>query len=197
MGARRQPQTEQEYWEAIEGFGGIVWGLNHDLADERIEDNTGAVAKDVAKMQKTLERLAKEACEKFGIVHPQDYPKDYHPGQELPPLPEGKRIHYWDWYRSMRNAYFLKEYNSLICSACPLSEGSEKFISLGGTIPCSVFHGVIYKLVTPFACAMTNSSKDWSRERLLNEIHAKGGHNGLAVFLEKETQLKASTGNPL
>lgn len=185
MKLEKQPETEREYWEAIEELGGFIWGMNHDLADGRIEDPAGGVARDVDDAKTISNRLVRELGEKFGVIHPEDCPKVSF--DQTPLLaPEGK-TYYWDWYRRMKEESYRAEYANLICSACPFSEGVERMIRLGGVIPCSVFSGMIYRLVAPHICGMTH---DWGQAKLYDEIHTRHGAEALAAFQRKEAELK-------
>lgn len=38
MELQKQPETEMEYWQAIEMLGGFAWSMNHDLALSRWKD---------------------------------------------------------------------------------------------------------------------------------------------------------------
>jgi len=183
---KKQPETEMEYWETIEALGGFVWRMNHDLGDGRIEDPDGEIAQAIEEGKQILNRLATELSEKFGVIQPKDYPKT-EPGQERPPAPEGK-IYYWDWYQKMKDAVYRSDYEKIICSACPFSEGVEKMKI--GIIPCSVFPGVAYRLTAPHICLMTDWGGRWTKERLYQEIIAKGGEEALQTFKEKEKELQ-------
>lgn len=188
MKLTKQPETEVEYWEAIEVFGGYIWSTNHALCHGRIEDSSGKVAKSIEEAVAISERLIVELGEKFGVMHPRDCPK-VEPGQQLPPPPDGK-VYYWDWYKRMKESCYRRDYESIICSACPFSEGSERMISLGGVIPCGVFRGTMYKLSIPYQCGMLMPD-NWNQERLYAEIAKKGGLTALAQFQSKEQELKA------
>src|SRR3989338_4240536 len=74
MEITKQPQTEVEYWKAIEGLGGYFWSTNHGLCHGHIEDKDGEVAKSIEDARKISERLAVELGEKFGVIHPRACP---------------------------------------------------------------------------------------------------------------------------
>ena len=181
----KQPETEMEYWEAIEGLGGFIWRMNHDLADGRIKDPSGDVAEDVNDSRIISNRLVVELGEKFGVIHPVDCPK-ISLGQTPHTAPEGK-TYYWDWYKRMKGESYRVEYAKLICSACPFSAGVEQMMRLGGVIPCGVFSGVMYRLDAPHICGMT---RDWGQTKLYDEIRARHGAEALATFQRKEAELK-------
>jgi len=185
MEIKKQPETELEYWETIESLGGFIWRMNHDLADGRIKDPTGDIDKEIAEAREISTRLIGEMDGKFGVIH---YPK-VKVGQNLPPAPKGK-IYYWDWYKKMKAEAYSAEYEKLICSACPFSEGIEEMINLGGVIPCSVFRGMIYRLSAPNACAMV-CDKLWNKDGLYKEIQRQHGEEALTVFKKKEEKLKS------
>lgn len=183
----KQPETEVEYWEAIEGLGGYIWSTNHGLCHGHIEDKDGEVAKSIDEARGISERLVTELGEKFGVIHPKDCPR-VEPGQQAPPPPDGK-VYYWDWYKRMKEACYRKDYDGIICSACPLSEGLERMIALGGVIPCGVFRGMMYRLSVPYQCGMLRLD-DWNQQKLYDEITKKGGSDALTQFQKKEQELK-------
>jgi hypothetical protein len=189
MELKKQPETELEYWGAIEALGGFSWRMNHDLSDGRIDDPSGSIDQDIGSARKIQETLVAELTEKFGVIHPKDCPQ-VEIGQKQPPAPEGK-IYYWDWYEKMKKEVYHLEYEAMICSACPFSEGVDKMISLGGVVPCSVFCGMMYHLRAPHICGMTTrSSGDWSDTQLYTEILEKHGKEALVAFFAKEKELE-------
>ena len=111
----------------------------------------------------------------------------------MPSAPLGM-MWYWDWYNKMKAESYRDEYEKLVCSACPLSEGVETFIS-SNYIPCTAWNGCLNHLPQPFACAMLyrGSQDSWSRRKLLAHIKAKGGAEAVQKFEAKEAELKAAT----
>jgi hypothetical protein len=182
----KEPQTEMEYWEAIEGLGGISFSLNHDLADGRIDDKDGGMAKTIADASELSERLV-SGLKKFGIIHPKDCPK-MKMGEKKPKPPKGKK-YYWDWYEKMKEAYYKAENEKIICSACPFGRKLHKKGACNHYIPCDVFSGMIYSLSIPFECVMVGN-KLWDYQKLCDEILKKEGQAGLIRFKIKEAGLK-------
>jgi len=182
----KQPVTEMEYWETIETVGGYVWSTNHALSHGRIEDPDGEVAASVLKAQGVLEGLVGELEGKFGVIHPKNCPK-VEIGKQPTPPPEGK-TYYWDWYQRMKQESYKAEYDGMICSACPFSEGVEKMVALGGVVPCKVFSGMMYRLTRPYACGMLHGG-GWSQETLDRRITKAVGPDGLEKFRAKERGL--------
>ncbi|MFA6042309.1 MAG: hypothetical protein WCV85_04400 [Patescibacteria group bacterium] len=43
MKLEKQPETELEYWQAIESLGGFSWHTRHDMSHGRIEDKDGSI----------------------------------------------------------------------------------------------------------------------------------------------------------
>ena len=187
MKVEKHPQTELEYWEVIEGLGGFIWRMNHDLADGRIEDPTGSISKEISEARTISDLLVKELGEKFEIIHPNDCPKTKI-GQKPPPAPEGK-TYYWDWYEKTKTKAYNAEYEKIICSACPFSEGVEQMINLGGNIPCGIFTGIIHQLSAPHMCAMVDYDS-WSKDKLHQEILNQHGDEALKKFKNKEAELE-------
>ena len=185
MEITKQPITEVDYWEVIEGLGGFIWSTNHGVHHGHIYDPHGEVSKEIEEAGQLSVRFLAEACEKFGIISPSDYPK-VEQGQTLPLAPEGK-IYYWDWYKKMKNDWYQRDYDDIICSACPLSEGVQRMIDLGGVVPCSVFRGMIYHLHAPYKCGMLT---DWKKEELYEEILKNSNEETLLKFQNKEKELK-------
>ena len=176
MELKEWPKAEHEYWEAIEGLGGFIWRMNHDLAHGRIEDLKGKIDQDITEAQEISKKLVKEVCEKFGVV------------LEKSEVVSDK-IYYWDWYSKMKENWLRGEYEKIICSVCPFSEGVEEMIITGGNIPCSKWNGILYDLSKPFLCAMT--AHNWTEEELRERIIKKGGIIALEQFERKERALKA------
>lgn len=186
MELKKQPVTELEYWEIIEGLGWFIWRMNHDLADGHIEDPDGSIDHELAEAGVIQEKLVSEIGDKFNVIHSKDCPKTNF-GENPPVAPEGK-IYYWDWYKKMKEIFYKAEYDKIICSACPFSEGSEKMMALD-SIPCSVFNGMAYRLSAPHRCIMV-SCNNWSEDQLRYEIKSKFGGKTLKTFIAKESELK-------
>jgi hypothetical protein len=184
MELKRHPETELEYWAIIEELGGFIFYLNHDLADGRIQ-STPEMEKDIVDARKISKQLVGELRAKFGVVAPEDCPKREY-GKKMPDPPSGLKW-YWVWYEEMKEKAHKESYNGMICSACPLSEGVEKYISLGN-VPCGVWSGMIYQLVQPFLCAMARS-RIWTEKQLLEKIFEKGGQDAVTAFNNKRREL--------
>jgi hypothetical protein len=182
------PGTELAYWRTIETLGGFIWRLNHDAADGRITMTPG-MEKDLQDAQKIQESLVSELFVRFGVIHPKDCPQRKADG-EMPSAPLGT-MWYWDWYRKMKAESCRDEYEKIICSACPLSEGVEAFIATN-TIPCTAWRGSLYNLPQPSVCAMLHMGPQWSRRKLIANIRAKGGAEAVPRFKAKEAELKAA-----
>jgi hypothetical protein len=188
MEETKQPETEMEYWQCIESVGGFQWRLNHDLADGRIEDPDGSIAKEITRLGEVLIQLVKDVTEKFGVI-PLDQTPKTDPGKEPPPAPEGK-TYYWDWYEKCKLEFYQGLYDKIICSACPLSKGLNYFIQLN-QIPCEVFHGALYHLRANHICGMLNYG-EWTTQHLHSAIYNKAGRDALATYKAKVVALKAS-----
>ncbi len=185
MKLTKQPETEMEYWMTIESIGGFIWRMNHDMGDGRIE-STPEIEQNLSDAGKIQERLVSEISQ-FGVIAPKDCPRTKI-GEEQPKAPKGKTW-YWDWYHKMKNKFHAAEYEKIICSACPLCEGVERFTSLN-CIPCKPWRGMLYQLREPFSCAIISHSGDWNREELLDEIRKEGGDDAVVKFEAKEIMLK-------
>lgn len=186
----KNPETEMEYFEIIEGLGGFAWRMDHDLADGRVEDKTGGMDRDIQDARKISATLVSELKEKFGVIPPKECPK-VEPGKKASKAPKGK-IYYWDWYEKMKNLSQRIYYEKIICSACPFSGGVKKMIEMGGDIPCRKIHGILYRLGYPFECHLI-SFKELTPGQLYQEIMKKGGEVALTRFKIKEAGLKAVT----
>jgi hypothetical protein len=179
-----QPETELEYWGAIESLGGFIWSTNHGLSHGRIQDPEGKIGKEIVEVGELSLKLVTELGEKFGIIPPQDCPRPDNDGN-YPQPPEGKK-YYWPWYREMKDRAWEMEYESMICSACPFSKGAK---ALQISVPCSKFAGVMFHLRAPHLCGMLEVG-DWSRGHLLASI-ADMGAGMVERFLAKEEELKS------
>jgi hypothetical protein len=182
----KHPKTEIEYWQTIEGLGGFAFGMDHELADGRLSDSGGGISKDINDARHLQKQLVEELKTKFGVIPPDEYPKT-ELGQKLPKPPKGK-TYYWVWYERMKKISYQIEYETLICSACPLSKGVGYMISTGGWIPCGPWRGMIFQLTPCYRCAML---EHWDRKKLEEEIVREGGQTALVRFKIKEAGLKA------
>lgn len=196
MELKKHPETELKYFETIEGLGGFSWKMNHDLADGRIKDPDGRLGADIQQIQGVLEQLVSEVCDKFGVIHPRDCPKrnleDITHDVPLPSAPEGK-TYYWDWYKRIKRESYSKEYEGLICSACPLSEGLERMMALGGQIPCGKWRGSLYRLQAPHLCGMLTYG-DWTETELYaNILTTEHGIEALEAFQAKLKELQVAS----
>ena len=75
-------------WNYIEGVGGFIWRMNHDLGDGRIESTPG-IEKDLVTMGENI-KYAVEQLVRFGIEDPQGK-KD-----------KDGRTNYWTWYQGWK-----------------------------------------------------------------------------------------------
>ena len=75
-------------WNYIEGVGGFIWRMNHDLGDGRIESTPG-IEKDLLTMGENI-KYAVNQLVRFGVEDPQ--------GKENE---EGRKT-YWEWYRGWK-----------------------------------------------------------------------------------------------
>ena len=176
MRLAKQPKTERKFWEAIEYLEGTAYGMSRDLARGYIEDPTGEVSREITEMYELSEKLVGEACRKYGIVT-----------RKISLVP-GKML-YGDWYQKMLDNWIREEYEKIICSACPFSDGLDEMIKTGGDVPCSEWNGVLYRLGVPYLCAMT--SHNWTERELTEKIVKKGGRTALERFAKKEEDLRA------
>ena len=180
----KQPETEREYWEAIEALGGYIFSTTHAISRGHIPDSA-EVSSSVTDAQDLSGQLVDELGEKFNVLSPPQSGCD--PGTNT----EGKEP-YRDWYQRWKRTVLADEYNQLICSGCALSEGLDRFIQFGGAqIPCGPFCGAMYRLRVPFLCGMV-SGQDWTEDQLHTEIRKVGGSEAVEAFQAKEAELKAA-----
>ena len=180
MELRKWPESEMEYWKTIEELGGIIWSLNHDLADGRITTD-GKIDDELVQMQKIQEKLVYELFEKFGVVHPKDCPKAAF-GQKMPDAPFGTRW-YGDWYKDMKKESTRLWYENIICSACPYLEYQEESF-----IPCKLYSGRLYSLNHPYQCSVIAHGELKEGEFLIKLRHEHGSE-ALDRFTNKAVKL--------
>lgn len=181
MELEKQPETEQEYWAAIESLGSFTHSTYRGFMKGHVD---GSVLPDIEAAGTLQKRLAEELGVKFNIILPPDSARADAQGN-YPPPPEGKRW-YWEWYRQMKQQWLQAEYNKQICSACPFSSGDLQIFS--HQIPCQVFHGSLFRLRAEHRCGMVDCG-EWTRTKLLQQIVAKAGTDALAKFKKKEEEL--------
>jgi hypothetical protein len=156
MKLNKWPETELEYWAAIESLGGFMHRMNHGLAHGRIDDESGGVASDIMDAQEIQQKLAAEITEKFGVCH--ETADGERVGRngidgEWPELPENGKIWYWQWYEKMKVEAFRPDYEGSVCGACPFAGSLHKFAT-HHSHPCEIFPGMLNRLTVPHECAM-------------------------------------------
>jgi len=92
-------QDEHTTWARIEELGGTIWFLEHEMADGRLDSSPEIISK-LSEMRDEINAAVSDACDRFHIIHPRDYPERGSNG-ELPPAPDGYE-YYWDWYNRMK-----------------------------------------------------------------------------------------------
>lgn len=183
MELEKHPETEYEYWAAIDALGSFIASTRRGVYRGHLPTQA---LKQLESASKLSQKLVAEIEVKFGILFRPELTIQ-EPEGGYPTPPEGKRW-YWSWYHQMRKDWLAEEFNKLICSACPLSGGVEKF---DREIPCEPFSamgGSMFQLTQPHVCGLI-SFREWTREELLAKIHAKGGEEAVVAFTEKERKL--------
>jgi hypothetical protein len=77
---------EQHIWLTIEGLGGVVWRMEHDLSDGRIE-STPEIEEDLLKMRE----MSKFAARQISRFRAEVLDENGRPKKE-----------YWDWYETWK-----------------------------------------------------------------------------------------------
>lgn len=187
MNFKKKPETEKEFYEIIRYIEKVVGGIKSDASSERI---TKEIAERKIKRYKDLlEVLFSALGLRYNIVFPENFSSKNEDMATMPNAPSGK-IWYQDWYRKMKIECRKTEYEGIICSACPLSEGAEAFAS-GKYIPCIPWGAGLCSLGKPHECAMISPPQfRWKREELLAEIRKTGGgEEAVKKFERKEATL--------
>jgi len=96
--------SEVELYFLIDGIGGFIWQMNHDMADGRIpQKNHQVIDDDIEKMRQTQLEAIRELS-RIGITQPLD-----EQGRGTP--------EYWTWYRTWsawhKNKITSEEWNVL------------------------------------------------------------------------------------
>jgi len=189
MELTKQPVTEMDYWKLIKVLADIIFYNNYDLTHGNVDGNHKMkVINQRDEAIELQEKIVVELSEKFGVIRSIYYPV-VKPGETLPPAPEGK-IYYYDWYKKRKLDFYTEEYEKIICSACPLSNGLDEMMNLSGVIPCGATRGSIYHLRVPYQCGMIGT---WSKEELYFEIKKKAGEMAemaLLKFQKKKEELE-------
>lgn len=190
-GEAKPQKTEFQLWARIETLGAYMYGMRS------CQDNrplSRFERRDLQEMRSEQNQAVNEACQRFNLTHPDDMRPEQFGDNPKPPKPGTKS--YWNWYEEQKTLWLEEEYGKIICSACPMSEGFDKFKSLGGTIPCEVWPGALYKLESPERCALLPRGRSnkgmWTRDKLEQEIVERGGKGALDIFVAKETSLGQS-----
>ncbi len=181
----KQPVTEREYFDVIEGLGAMIHSTNRGIIKGHIKDSLGA-SSEVAEMAALQRRMADELETKFGVLHVSKTPTKNADGT-YPPPPEGKQW-YWSWYKQMKEQWLREEYEGEICSVCPFSSGFSA--SFTNRVPCTAIQGYMSRLMRADMCGMV-SFNYWSQEVLIEKIRANGGDEAVEKFEKKRTEIAA------
>lgn len=186
-------ESEMDIYKIIDELGGITWRINHDAADERI-NLTGNDISFIALSGRLSYFLTQKLKEKYNVIPLDECPhrlREIGDRTSVPLAPNGC-VYYWDWYEAMQNEYYRNEFESLICSACPLHE-KNPIEKLRTHIPCDVYPGSLNQLTDPWDCGMTTTvwkSQIWTYEQLYKNIKVTGGEDAVKRFKMKLLQLK-------
>lgn len=187
------PETELEYWEAIEGLGSAMYMNARLIRRGDIEDTDGSISQGIEDMAKFQKKLFDEICEKFGIIPFEDSPKTEAEQKACVP-PDGK-IFYWVWYRKLEREYSQIKYNQLLCSVCPFSQGLDAFIP-SHIVHCDFDQNVMKEFRHHHIrlCPKVAHSTDFGGEEVtLEDIHSaillNHGQEVLDVFLSKQNEV--------
>ncbi len=183
---KKQPETELEYWLAIETLGGYVSSTNRLIAKEHLPEGNTEINNSVQSAQAEQQSLLKEIGEKFGVVPPGPKTDRYDKREEVPLL-EGQKSHYWDWYEKMKLQSCTEDYELLVCSACPFSQGVQEMMRIT-QLPCSAVNGSIYGILGIGTCGAV--SRNYSEKKLFAEITKKAGKAGRDAFINKRKVLQ-------
>ncbi len=188
-------RSEMELFIVIDGYGGLIHSTARGVSKGHIDEESGD--KDINSSQAIIDDAMNELVQNYGIILPPEGPNSgfRYSEKPIPEPPEGKEW-YWVWYFKMKKEFLQGEYDKHICSACALSSGDLN--QFNTSIPCSVFRGIMNRLVVKSHCGMlplgTGSlprDHEWSKEQLLENIKGKGGEDAVTKFLNKEKELKA------
>jgi hypothetical protein len=188
MKLEKPPETPNEYYETIEAASALGYRLERDLKRGAVEDPEGKVAAEISELRTITKRLIAEACEKFHLVHPSQCPEtpDGEFNDRVKP-PAGK-TYYWVWQEAMRIAARRREYQGLICSACPYSKGVKRFIRFG-KIPCKAYQGVVRRLKAPDRCVLVDSKT--TEQDFVERIAAEHGQSARKKFEDRLASIRA------
>ncbi|MFC1640987.1 hypothetical protein ACFL2D_02985 [Patescibacteria group bacterium] len=182
----REPETELEYWEAIDGFISSSFGLGLKIQLKEMSDEDWA-DQELSRMATTIERLMTEASTKFDFVPLKDcMPAEF--GGEIPVIPHGKKS-YWTWHHDMKRKWCEDMYSHLICSACPFSLGVTRLVMFR-TTPCAYLQvGEMSRPRHNSECGLFGKSR--TPKELYQEILDAHGVEALRTFIKKYHELGA------
>ena len=178
---KKQPETEWEYFLAVEELGYYLQSTRHGLSRDHISDPDGKVAESLLAAQVLQTSLGQELSEKFGVILPRDCPQ-VAANEEMPPAPAGK-IYYKDWYDKQRTELLRLEFEDCLCSACPFTHGVT---GMRSEQLCKKDRRDIRFGPRRHACPLTTFSPLFTAEELEKKILRKAGKKGLARFQAKQ-----------
>ncbi len=148
--------SEEQLFRTIDGLGAMLHVIARSVQRGNLDEDVGS--KDAKAIHERQVDLVAQLEDRFGVVFPEEMGHADVKREDLPPAPEGKQW-YWDWYEGARDRFYGAEYDNLICSACPYSEGREAYVSNSGKYPCSLVNG-FSKVAWPSQCCRLVEQSD-------------------------------------
>lgn len=175
------PQTEEDFYYFIDCITSTL-GCGGTTPTEWIErscefDFSGNETK--MHLQQILIFIVEKLCEEYQILNPIC--------GENPLLSNSEnyqRKMEWQkfdaWFNRMRMRFEANQYENLICSVCPYSEGARAFMEKGQSIVCKK-NPKIKSLFRPWFCGML-SFGDWTEDDLYSNMVKEFGDNAWKRF---------------
>lgn len=173
-------ETVLEHAREIQGLKYFIDVVGLNLHNGFIQDPDGRISQDLKRKKERFFQLTEE-IKLFGI-------DDSIPSEEQ----QEKVIPRVTWLGRVRSVDYQEYYDSIVCSACPLSLGLE-VMAENGDIPCGAIQGSIRTLEKPYQCCLISFNRVKEKE-LPFKILQEFGEEALQVFEKKEAELK--TQNP-
>ncbi len=134
MQLKSWPQTEAEYWHAIQDVGTFIWATSTNIT---CGSGSRGMMTDLGDLRQILTKLHVDIKKKFHVLSPDESPSR---GIDVPegyPTPPKGMEWYWDWYYDMKGRIGTIKFAKSLCKICPRFRGTSHEFAINDKIACA------------------------------------------------------------